>query len=83
LPRESRANNDNDLSNVKGVQEVHFVSSFNRCRDMFNRYKGDGLSDYKFIRNPQPGQRGAGWCKLLGSGARVDRFHDHRYDSDY
>jgi len=80
---ESHTNNDNDLNNIPGVQEVHFVMTYNRCRDMYNQYKSEGLTGYRFIRSRQPGAPGAGFCKLFGPGARDDRFHDHRYDSSY
>lgn len=82
-PRANTAQLNTGNANIPGQIETHFVMSRQLCKAMFDRYKGDGLTSYDFEPNPQPGMRSAGWCKLRGPGARVDRFHDRRYDPDY
>jgi hypothetical protein len=73
-----------DLSNIPGVQEVHWMTSYNRCRDLFNKLKREGndLKDFKFYDARMPGGRGQGHCKLMGPDTIDNRFVDRRYDTD-
>jgi hypothetical protein len=73
-----------DLSNIPGIQEVHWMASYNRCRDLFNKLKreGNNLTDFKFYASRMPGGRGQGHCKLIGPDTIDNRFADRRYDTD-
>jgi hypothetical protein len=73
-----------DFSNVPGVQEVHWVASYNHCRDLFNKLKreGNNLTGYLHFPSRMPGARNQGQCKVFGPDTVDDRFVDKRYDSD-
>jgi hypothetical protein len=73
-----------DFSNVLGVQEVHWVMSESRCRELFNklRREGENFENAKFFQSGMPGARKQGHCKLIGPSARDDRFVDRRYETD-
>jgi hypothetical protein len=65
-----------DLSNIPGVQEVHYMTSEQRCRNLFNKLlkQGVGLTDYKFFKSNMPGDPEGGNCRLKGPGTIANRF---------
>jgi hypothetical protein len=73
-----------DFSNVPGVQEVHWTTTPNKCRDLFNKLKKEGnrLDDYRFFPARMPGRPNEGHCKIWGPDTVDDRFVDKRYDTD-
>jgi hypothetical protein len=68
-----------DFTNHPGIQEVHWVMTPNKCRDLYNRLKqqGENFQDYRFFPSGMPGARQQGHCKLIGPGAIDNRFADH------
>lgn len=72
-----------DLSNVPGVRETHFVMNSSYCQSMARRFTQQGLrlTFTRFIPSPQPGARKAGHCIFEGEDADPNRFADTRYNN--
>lgn len=82
-PSQLNVERNPDLSNIPGVQEVHWVATETDCRRLFRqlRKQGENFTAHNFFPSGMPGSKGGGHCKLYGSSAIADRFVDTRYNN--
>jgi hypothetical protein len=73
-----------DLSNIPGVQEVHYMASQRKCEQLYRKLlqQGENFTKFDFFPSNMPGDPDGGQCRLTGPSAIDNRFVDRRYDND-